>query len=95
MLYLSPSLYLSASLLIMTHRWSELTHSLKFHAQLAHAAKAPTEFRLLNNCDPIMVGDPLDVEGDGLHVALQVFEEETPSGQTPLCYHIGGDYDMI
>jgi len=77
------------------HRWSELTHSLKFHAQLAHAAKAPTEFRLLNNCDPIMVGDPQDVDATGLSMALQVFEEETPSGQTPLCHHIRGDNDMM
>lgn len=58
--------------MIQCTRWSELTSSLKFHAELAHAAKAPTEFRLLNNCEPIMVGSPGDIGGDGLHAALSV-----------------------
>lgn len=29
-------------------RWTELTESLRFHVGLAHAAYAPTEFRMLN-----------------------------------------------
>ena len=29
-------------------RWDELGETLKFHAQAAHVAAAPTEFRLLN-----------------------------------------------
>lgn len=58
--------------MIQCTRWSELTNSLKFHAQLAHAAQAPTEFRLLNHCDPIMVGLAEDTEGKALEEALTV-----------------------
>ncbi len=58
--------------MIQCTRWSELTSSLKFHAQLAHAAKAPTEFRLLNNCEPILVGTAADKDGTALQTALTV-----------------------
>lgn len=57
---------------IQCTRWSELTSSLKFHAELAHAAQAPTEFRLLNNCEPIMVGLSDDRDGAALQAALTV-----------------------
>ena len=58
--------------MIQCTRWSELTASLKFHAELAQAAQAPTEFRLLNNCEPIMVGLATDIEGEALQTALTV-----------------------
>jgi hypothetical protein len=41
---------------VQCSRWAELTSALKFHAELADLAKAPTEFRLLNGAPPIMVG---------------------------------------
>jgi hypothetical protein len=59
--------------MIQCTRWSELTSSLKFHAELAHASKAPTEFRLLNNSEPILVGMPKDLDGKALEAALNVF----------------------
>jgi hypothetical protein len=37
-------------------RWAELTTSLRFHAQFAHQAQLPTEFRLLNVSEVIRVG---------------------------------------
>ena len=37
-------------------RWSELSQTVKFHAELAEATSAPTEFRLLNGADPVVVG---------------------------------------
>lgn len=37
-------------------RWSELSQTVKFHAELADATSAPTEFRLLNGADPVVVG---------------------------------------
>jgi hypothetical protein len=46
----------AASKLIKCTRWSELSQTLKFHAELAEATKAPTEFRLLNGSDPVVVG---------------------------------------
>ena len=39
---------------------------MQFHAQLADAIQAPTEFRLLNNGSPITVGRPEDREKKGL-----------------------------
>mmetsp|Transcript_30799 Transcript_30799/g.51527 ORF Transcript_30799/g.51527 Transcript_30799/m.51527 type:complete len:284 (-) Transcript_30799:1-852(-) len=74
--------------MIQCTRWSELTSTLKFHAKLAHAAQAPTEFRFLNNCEPIMVGAEDDKDGIGLTAALNVFEEESPAGQTPICQQV-------
>ena len=45
---------------------------MQFHAQLADAMQAPTEFRLLNNSGPITVGRPEDREKKGLSTFLNV-----------------------
>lgn len=37
-------------------RWAELTESMLFMAELSEALKSPSEFRLLNGADPIIVG---------------------------------------
>jgi hypothetical protein len=67
-------------------RWSELTESMIFHAKLSEIGNAPSEFRLLNNADPIMVGCG-DDGGQGLQLLLSVLDEN-PGGQTPLCRHL-------
>lgn len=74
------------SKIISCTRWAELSDSLKFHATLAETAQVPTEFRLLNGADPVMVGLGDDM-GEGLKFAMEVFDE-APAGQTPLCEHI-------
>lgn len=74
------------SKVIPCSRWTELTESLRFHAGLANAAKAITEFRLLNGAPPVVVGRR-DDGGQGLSAALAVFSLD-PSGGTPLCRHI-------
>lgn len=64
-------------------RWSELTDAMKFHANLAKAA--PTEFRLLNSSNPLLVGAGPDTTGyQGFMQAL----DQSPGGGTPLCRHI-------
>jgi len=63
-----------------------LCESLKFHAELAESARAPTEFRLLNNSDSIMVGCKND-NGQGYRVLLSLLDQ-SPNGGTPLCRHI-------
>lgn len=73
--------------LIPCSRWSELTNTLKFHAELAYSAGAPTEFRLLNCAAPVMIGDGSEGEADRLET-LQAIFEGSPSGGTPLCRHI-------
>ena len=50
----------------------QLTSGMQFHAQLADAMAAPTEFRLLNNAAPIVVGRPEDKEKKGLCTFLNV-----------------------
>jgi len=67
-------------------RWAELVDALQFHAEFAEAAKAPTEFRLLNGADPVMVGLGND-NGEGLAFAKEVFTQD-PAGHTPLCEHV-------
>ena len=71
--------------LIACTRWSELVSSLKFHATLAHKAHAPSEFRLLNNAEPVLVGMPGDDEA--LELIMDVFNDG-PGGQTPICAQI-------
>ncbi len=61
-----------SSKIIPCTRWDELSNSLKFHAELAHQCKAPTEFRLLNNSEPILVGHPNDVEGAARDALMEV-----------------------
>ena len=59
---------------------------MKFQAGLAKAANALTEFRLLNNSAPIVVGNP-DDNASYLQIC-QVMNTSSPSGGTPLCRHI-------
>jgi hypothetical protein len=68
-------------------RWQELTEALKFHASLAKAACAPTEFRLLNGSAPITVGTPDTMEETRYSTLMALFDQ-SPSGGTPLCRHI-------
>ena len=55
-------------------RWKELTDALKFHAQLADIAQAPTEFRLLNGAPPIVVGRGND-GGENLRLLNTIFDQ--------------------
>jgi hypothetical protein len=67
-------------------RWIELVESVKFHAGFAEAANAMTEFRFLNACAPMIVGNGVD-NGETYRNLLAVLEG-SPSGGTPLCRHI-------
>eukprot|EP01032_Pedospumella_encystans_P011680 gene11680-13567_t len=75
-------------------RWQELTEGLKFHAGLARAACAPTEFRLLNGGPPIRIGIPDGNENSRFDLLMSKLEQ-SPSGETPLCYHIREVTDKI
>ena len=72
---------------IQCSRWAELIQSAKFHCGLANAAGAVTEFRLLNNGAPVIVGNPAD-NGTGHHHMMQMLNSCSPGGATPLCRHI-------
>ncbi len=73
-------------------RWSELSASLKFHAELSHVANAPSEFRLLNNAEPVLVGMPSDV---GAFNLIKEILEDGPGGQTPICAQINAVVEKI
>ncbi len=75
-----------ANKIVSCTRWSELSDTVNFHAHLAEASKCPTEFRMLNGADPVMVGLG-DDQGDGLNFLTTVMDD-SPAGQTPLCEHI-------
>ena len=64
-------------------RWDEVSKSVRTIAGIAHAAKAPTEIRLLNNCDPVLIGCEGST-GEELELILAQLSVE-PSGQTPIC----------
>jgi hypothetical protein len=67
-------------------RWKELVEIVKFQAGLAKAANALTEFRMLNNAAPIVVGNPDD--NTSYNQICQIMNSSGPSGATPLCRHI-------
>jgi hypothetical protein len=70
-------------------RWSELGQSVRFHAGFAHAAGAPTEFRLLNAADPMVIGQRDFTGASEQNLAnLMKTLERGPNGGTPLCRHI-------
>eukprot|EP01034_Spumella_vulgaris_P033732 gene33732-41615_t len=79
--------------LIACTRWGELTEALKFHAEISHAASAPTEFRFLNSGQPITVGN--GELGDNLRLSnLLTVLQGSPNGQTPL-YGESTDGDIV
>ena len=69
-----------------TTRWNELIDAVRFHAKLAQVATWNTEFRFLNNHDPIVVGTSLDsrnpysIQENALKIP--------PTAMTPLCRHM-------
>ena len=67
-------------------RWAELKAAIDFHAEFAYRAHAPTEFRLLNGAQPIVIGEDED-DGQGVRV-LKAVMDDGPRGATPLCRHI-------
>jgi len=74
------------SILQPSTRWKELVDIVKFQAGLAKASNALTEFRLLNNSAPIVVGNPND--NQSYQQLCNVMDNSGPSGATPLCRHI-------
>ncbi len=72
--------------LVKCTRWAELSESLLFMAELSEKLNIPSEFRLLNGADPIVVGLG-DDEGESLSFLREVMQE-SPAGPTPLCTHI-------
>ena len=67
-------------------RWKELVDIVKFQAGLAKASNAITEFRMLNNAAPMVVGNPADP--NTYSQLCQVIDSSGPAGATPLCRHI-------
>lgn len=69
-------------------RWEEMVDTVQFHEGLSKAMNAPCEFRFLNNLAPKRTGvaeiDPDDVNGRAVRKAL----DGSPSGMTPLCFHV-------
>lgn len=68
-------------------RWNELCNTIKFHVLLAHEANAPTEFRFLNLAEPIIIGNG-DTSHANCDILLNLLNNESPNGGTPLCKHI-------
>jgi len=73
--------------LVNCSRWSELTEAFSFHSQLASAASAVTEIRLLNGVEPLKFGEDAG-QDETAAAALRALFEDSPSGATPLCRHI-------
>ena len=70
-------------------RWEEIIQLTVFHAGLANASGAVTEFRLLNNVDPVVIGARKD-SGLSYKNFLNFLKRSRTSESTPLCRHIEG-----
>jgi hypothetical protein len=55
---------------------------MKFHAQVAELAHAPTEFRLLNNSAPVVIGRG-DDQGQNLSLLNTLFNQVKPPSILP------------
>lgn len=69
-----------------------MSEALLFLAEISEAYKVPSEFRLLNGADPVVVG--LD-DGNDSFQFLQDALAESPAGPTPLCTHIASVVEAI
>ena len=72
--------------MIRCTRWAELKDTVKFHANFAECAACPTQFRLLNGCEPLMIGSR-DDDGENLKKLMSKVSE-APFGATPICTHV-------
>lgn len=79
--------------LVKCTRWAELSESMTFMAELSSALGIPSEFRLLNGAEPIIVGLS-DDQGESMRFLREVMAE-SPAGPTPLCMHITGVVQSI
>lgn len=73
-------------------RWEQLTETMTFLGELSDALGAPSEFRMLNGSDPIIVG--LGDGGESLNFLKEVMQD-SPAGPTPLCTQINAVVESI
>lgn len=66
---------------------------MKFHIELSGALGVVSEFRFLNTSKPILIG--INNDNDAHDKAVETLNEVSPSGQTPLCFHISSIVDSI
>lgn len=84
----------NACRVITCTRWAELMASISFCYNLSHHLQCPSEFRLLNGSDPVMIGLSRDDDTESLPFLEEVLAEE-PAGSTPLCQHIDSIVENI
>lgn len=78
-------------------RWTEMVETVRFQAGLAHACKAPSEFRFLNAGRPFIIGASDGTSDKNLGMLLNHVGDDGPgpSGATPLCRHIAAVIESI
>ena len=76
-------------------RWEETTTVVGAIAELSHTAETPTEIRLLNNAEPVVVGSAGDGNGSsssssssGSLAAARALLHTKPNGLTPICLQL-------
>lgn len=65
--------------MIQCSRWSELTHSLVFHANLAKVGTIPCEFRFANGTPPVFIGIGGDEDEHAFSTLQEIFHKK-PEG---------------
>lgn len=62
-------LYFLTRRVVKCTRWSELSESIAFLAEMSEELEVPSQFQLLNGADPVIVGLQKD-NGDSYHVIV-------------------------
>ena len=69
-------------------RWEETTAVVSAIAELSHTAETPTEIRLLNHAEPVVVGQAGAGDGSSSLAAARALLRSKPNGLTPICLQV-------
>lgn len=85
-------------------RWKEIQETVEYHIQMSGLLKAPTIFRFLNHPDGAFPqefsvadkGDSSDAQiADDVSEALRIIRGTSPTGATPLSFHVREIHQMV
>jgi len=84
-------------------RWKEIQETVEYHIQMSGLLKAPTIFRFLNHPDgafpqEFSVADKGDSDtqiADDVSEALRIIRGTSPTGATPLTFHVREIHQMV
>lgn len=88
--------------IVSATRWEEIRECVNYHIRVARLLQAPTDFRLLNNPGVHAGAQNFSITKNSSQYssseekeAISIMSKVTPSGCTPLTYHIDEIYEQV